>query len=227
MSTQLQLFNDTRPAWKPPLPRAVPPSLDTTTITAREPEVRSEEYLAWLRRRRRNRLYQRAMSGMRVGGNLKFITLTTSLEAVAAGKDIRASWRALLQRLRRRNLCSGYVKVMEYTKAGLPHMHLVVRGPWISQSWLSQVWAEIHLSPIVDVRRVQRKDGAASYLAKYMGKSLDARYSWSWDWVWRGFVGDWRNLLSDGFSAGAGLVDIISVWEVMLSSYGAGLRSKG
>jgi len=227
MSTQLRRLDDTTPAWKPPPWIAPALSLDTTTKTAREPDNRSEEYLAWLRRRRRNRLYQRAMSGMRVGGNLKFVTLTTSREAMKAGLDIRASWRTLLQRLRRRSLCSGYVKVMEYTKAGLPHMHLVMRGPWLSQSWLSEQWAQIHLSPIVDVRRVQRRDGAASYLAKYMGKSLDARYSWSWDWVWRGFVKDWRHLLADGFDAGADLFDIIAVWELILMRYGAGLRSKG
>jgi len=229
MEPALPPLEDTLPRriYQPP-PQLVPsPSLDTTTKTAREPETRSEEYLAWLRRRRRNRLYQRAMSGMRVGGNLKFVTLTTSQEAKAAGRDIRTSWRALLQRLRRRNLCTGYVKVMEFTKAGLPHLHLVIRGPWLSQSWLSEQWADIHLSPIVDVRRVQGKDGAASYLAKYMGKSLDARYSWSWDWVWRGFVKDWRHLLADGFNAGAELVDIIAMWELILSRYGAGLRSKG
>lgn len=239
MTTQLRLLDDT-PRWSylpPPTPSQgfehvdqvdqAAPSLDTTTITAREPKPQSKEYLEWLCRRRRNRLYQRAMSGLRVGGNLKFVTLTSSSEAMEAGRDIRQSWRVLLQRLRRRSLCSGYVKVMEYTKAGLPHLHLVIRGPWLSQSWLSQQWAEIHLSPIVDVRRVQRKDGAASYLAKYMGKSSAARYSWSWDWVWRGFVKDWRALLVDGFSAGAELVDIIAMWELILTRYGAGLRSKG
>jgi len=228
MSTQLRLLDDTpRLPWRPPSRAVDAPSLDTTTKTAREPKLRSEVYLAWLRRKRRNRLYQRAMSGLRMGGNLKFVTLTSSPESAANGLDIRSSWRVLLQRLRRRNLCSGYVKVMEFTKAGLPHFHLIIRGPWLSQSWLSRQWDQIHQSPIVDVRRVQRKDGAASYLAKYLGKSLDARYSWSWDWVWRGFVKDWRRLLTEGFEHGASLVDIISVWELILERYGAGLRSKG
>jgi len=96
---------------------------------------------------------------------------------------------------------------------------LVLRGPWLSQSWLSEVWTEIHHSPIVDVRRVRAKDGAASYLAKYMGKSLEARYSWSHDWVWVGFVKSWRDLCCDGFEAGATMLDIIAVWEAILDAY--------
>jgi len=230
MSTQLRLLNDTPAPWKPPPWVPPSPSLDTTTKTARDTSTttkeHSETYLLWLKRRRRNRLYHRAMSGMTIGGNLKFITLTTSMESAEAGKDIRQSWRVLLQRLRRRKLCSGYVKVMEFTQAGLPHFHVVLRGPWVPQSWLSEQWAEIHLSPIVDVRRVQAKDGAASYLAKYMGKSLESRYSWSQDWVWLGFVKDWKQLLTDGFAAGAELVDIIAMWGLILSRYGAGLRPK-
>lgn len=189
-------------------------SLDRTTKT-----LRARAYYQWLRRRRARRMYHRAMSGLRLGGNLRFITLTTSLEAVAAGKDIRRSFRALVMRLRRRNLCSGYVKVLEFTRAGLPHLHIIMRGPPIPQWWLSEVWAAVHLSPIVDVRAVRGKAGAAGYLAKYMGKSLESRYSWSWDWVWKGFVKTWHEFLTAMKWAFLPMVEIIRWWEYILDRY--------
>ena len=171
------------------------------------------------RKRRRNRCFQRVMSGMRLGGNLKMLTLTTSREAFDAGKDIQRSFRALVMRLRRRNLCTGYVRVVEFTRAGLPHYHVIVRGGYIPQWWLSRVWAEIHLSPVVDVRAVRGRAGGAAYLAKYLGKDARSRYSWGWDWVWRGFARDWRALCSDGYERGASMLDIVSVWEGILDAY--------
>ena len=170
-------------------------------------------------KRRKGRMYHRAMSGLRLGGKFRFITLTTSLASAEQGLDIQRSFRALVMRLRRRKLCSGYVKVKEYTRAGLPHLHVILRGPYLPQWWLSQVWGEIHMSPVVDVRAVRGKAGAASYLAKYMGKSLEARYSWSWDWVWKGFVGDWKWLLRTGFEMGNSMLDIVSMWELLLDRY--------
>lgn len=193
------------------------PLLDTTTKTARSPYAAWRE--EWLLKKRRGRCYQRVMSGLRLGGALRLMTLTTSVEAEAAELDIGKSFRALMMRLRRRNLCSGYVKVKEYTLAGRPHLHVVVRGGYLPQWWLSQVWSEIHLSPIVDVRAIRQRAGLAGYLAKYMGKSSDARYSWSWDWVWKGFVKDWKALLRDGFEMGASMLDIVAMWELVLDRY--------
>lgn len=176
----------------------------------------AQEYKA---RRRKGRGYQRIMSGLRLGGQFRLITLTTSEESWAAGKDIQSSFRALVMRLRRRRLCSGYVKVKEFTKAGRPHLHVIVRGGYILQSRIAAWWAQIHLSPIVDVRAVQRKAGAASYLAKYLGKDPRSRYSWSWDWVWRGFARDWHNLCVDGLAQGVPMLDIIAMWEVVLDLF--------
>lgn len=200
-------------------------SLDTTTKTARwEDSAWRKE---WHRARRKGRMYHRVRSGMKLGGNLKLITLTTSLVAARNGLSIQASFRSLMMRMRRRRLVSGYVKVIEYTRAGLPHIHAVIRGPYISQSWLSQAWGEIHRSPIVDVRGVRGLGGAASYLAKYMGKDDRARYSWSWDWVWKGFVGSWKALLVYGFRHDAPMVDIIRLWESILETYARNLARDG
>jgi len=189
-------------------------SLDNRQQKCTEPSLTPNQA-----RRRRGRGFHRIMSGLRLGGELKFITLTTSEESWAAGKRIQTSFRALVMRLRRRGWCSGYVRVIEYTKAGLPHYHVIMRGPYIPQSYLSQMWGEIHLSPIVDVRAVRGKVGAASYLAKYLGKDRASRYSWSWDWVWRGFARDWRNLVAEMLAHQVFMFDIISMWEGILDAY--------
>ncbi len=173
------------------------------------------------RDRKRRRTFQRVISGLKRGGEFKFITLTTSEESWQAGKDIQESWRALKERLGRRGLISGYVKVKEFTKRGYPHLHIIVRGRWIPQMWLSQVWADIHLSPVVDVRRVQAKDGAAGYLSKYLGKDTRAKCSWGWTWVWPGFVRDWKRLQVELRYLGGGMVGMIRVWDAILEHYDA------
>jgi len=194
------------------------PLLDTTTITARE-----GPYEAWRRewnaKRRRSRVYQRVMSGTRLGGPWQMWTLTTSVESWNAGKSIQASFRALTMRLRRRGLCSGYLRVVEYTKRGLPHLHVLIKGPPIPHWWLSEVWSELHMSPVVWFSKVRHGAGAGAYLGKYLGKDPAARYSWSWDWVWKGFVKDWKVLVRDGFELGATMLDIVAMWELVLDRY--------
>jgi len=177
--------------------------------------------------RKRRRTFQRVISGLKVGGHFKFITLTTSEESWAANKDIQESWRALKERMTRRGLISGYVKVKEFTKRGLPHLHIIVRGPWIPQWWLSQAWKDIHISPVVDVRRVQGQGGAAAYLSKYLGKDPRAKCSWGWTWVWKGFVKDWKRHVGDGLEGGASMVDIIEVWNCILVEHGEKVRGNG
>lgn len=161
-----------------------------------------------------------AMSGLKMPGTYRLVTLTTSTEAWSAGKDIQQSYRALLGRLRRRGLCSGYVKVAEFTKAGLPHLHIIFRGKFIPWVWLSEVWREIHLSPVVHVTAIRGRGGMARYLAKYLSKDPIARLACSWDWVWKGFRGDWKKIVKWSSWANYELVEILRRWEMMLVLYG-------
>lgn len=137
------------------------------------------------------RCYHRVMSGINRGGTLRFITLTSSDEAPA---DIQKSWHALKERMVRRRLLDGYIKVPEYTKKGKLHLHVLFRGSYIEQFMISEWWSQIHHSRVVDIRAVQltrRPRKVASYMAKYMSKEMAGRYSWSWGWVWKGFCRDW------------------------------------
>lgn len=97
-------------------------------------------------------------------------------------------------RMLRRGLINGYIKCPEHTLDGKIHLHILFRGAYISQLLLSRWWAQIHNSPVVDIRAIRprgTKSRIANYMAKYMAKELSGRYSWSWGWVWRGFASHW------------------------------------
>jgi hypothetical protein len=134
------------------------------------------------------------MSGVERGGVLRFLTLTSSNDSP---DTCQRSFRALYMRLKRRNLLQGYIKVPEQSKNGKQHLHVLFRGSYIEQAYISHLWQQIHHAKIVDIRQVDRKRGnrkIASYMAKYMSKENIYRYSWNWGWVWRGFCNDWQQL---------------------------------
>lgn len=132
------------------------------------------------------------MSGITRGGQLRFLTLTSTPDSP---KNIENSWRALYMRMKRRGLIQGYIKVPELTKSGLLHYHILFRGKFIAQKLISLWWSQIHGARVVDIRYVKvsrQPTRVAGYMAKYMSKESAGRYSWSWGWVWKGFCNDWR-----------------------------------
>lgn len=143
---------------------------------------------------KRRRCFHRVMSGIERGGRLRFLTLTSSNDSPPT---IQPSWRKLVMRMRRRGLVKGYIKVPELSKNGKQHCHVLFRGTYIEQAWLSAQWQEIHGAKVVDIRKAvvgKSKTRIAAYLAKYMSKEGAGRYSWDWGWVWKGFVKDWCRL---------------------------------
>lgn len=85
------------------------------------------------------------------------------------------SWSILWRRLRRRwgPRAVGYAKIVELTKAGVPHLHILVECPFIAQRELSAMWSELTGSFIVDIRRVRSRRGISGYLSNYLTKALD------------------------------------------------------
>lgn len=140
--------------------------------------------------RKIRRLYQRFFTGAFVRGRLRFLTLTTSDQAIAQGKDLHRDWEVLVKRMRRRFGSFEYLGVKE-TKGDRQHLHMVFRGSYMEWLWISQQWEEIHLSPVTDIRAADfaRKKGMGWELAKYMGKELRNRYWASYGWVFKGWVG--------------------------------------
>ncbi len=148
----------------------------------------------WHPSQKSRRCYHRVISGIERGGDLRFLTLTSSKESPVS---CQKSFRSLYKRLQRRGLIKGYIKVPELSRNGKQHLHVLFRGSYIEQAYLSHVWQELHKAKVIDIRRVHSsvdKRKLASDMASYMSKTNAFRYSWNWDWVWRGFCRDWTKL---------------------------------
>jgi hypothetical protein len=147
------------------------------------------------------------------------ITLGHSALAVNAGLDIKTDFRKLVAVMRRRGLLKGYIKVIEFTKLGQPHIHMVYRGKFFMQVMISWLWSEVHLSPVVWINYIRRPQQGASYVAKYLGKDPACRYSMSHDWLWVGVAGDWKSLVCYSVKQGWEWEKLLGLWENILDSW--------
>jgi hypothetical protein len=108
----------------------------------------------------------------------KFMTLTakpslwTSPDECAVG--MRDAFAKLIRIMRKQwpGRTIEYMRVFEKTKAGWPHLHVLMRAPWIDQKWLSATWEELTGAFIVDIRAVDNVEKAVFYVTKYIGKEL-------------------------------------------------------
>lgn len=141
-------------------------------------------------RKRFRRMYHRVRSGLEKSGDVRLLTLTSSPQS----GDFQRDFRMLIMRLRRRGLVTDYIRCPEKTATGLRHEHILFRGSYVEQAYLSHLWSKIHNAPVVDIRRVGGRHRLACYLANYLAKSPAGRYSYSWAWVWKGFAKSWKRL---------------------------------
>jgi hypothetical protein len=133
------------------------------------------------------------------------MTLTSSPEYT----DIHRSFDRLRKRIRRLYGRFEYCCIKEHTKEGLEHLHLVYRGKFIPQKWLSDTWNDIHGAKIVWIAQLYTWK-LAKHLGRYFIKEGVGRFWMSWGWVYRGFVRDWKVIVSKfGESA-------VRVWKDLL-----------
>jgi len=124
---------------------------------------------------------------------LRFLTLTSS---VSSPHDIRRSFRVFVKRVRRAYGKFEYIVVKEQTRSGLNHLHMIYRGSYMSQYWISRNWNEIHSASIVYIQKIREQSYKLGvYLVKDMSKQMITRFSWSWGWVYPGFVKDWKRFV--------------------------------
>lgn len=118
----------------------------------------------------------------------KFITLTCNPNHMEAPRQVYDRTRRQLSEmakvLRKKLGEFEYLRILEVTKKGMPHYHLLARCPYIPQSDLSTIWNELTNAPIVDVRKIQKCDNVFRYMVKYLCKQTyipwtDRRASWS------------------------------------------------
>lgn len=110
------------------------------------------------------------------GAPTKFITLTVNPryypEPFEALTRLIRSWKTILQRAKRERKAEKieYLGVVELTKKGVPHLHILARAPYIDQKWLSDRMYELMRSPVVHVTAVRSSRHVARYVSKYVAK---------------------------------------------------------
>lgn len=63
-----------------------------------------------------------------------------------------------------------YLRVLEITKRGWPHYHLVARCPYLPHQLASDTWNALTGAPIVDVRQIKQSKDVYWYVVKYLSK---------------------------------------------------------
>ena len=126
--------------------------------------------------RKRKKLIKRIINGE----PSTFLTLTVNPSLYRTRHDAfqkaTVAVNYLFKRLRRRfkGQSLQYALVWETTKQGWPHAHILMRAPFMPQSLISRIWNELTGAPIIDIRAVRNKREIASYVGKYLTKSLEA-----------------------------------------------------
>lgn len=110
------------------------------------------------------------------GAPTTLLTLTINPAAHAdpasAARALVKCWRLMRQRLTRDGYCGKqpFIAVVEATKRGWPHLHVLARLPYVPHAYLSKLARKYIGSPIVDIRRIHSRKHAARYVAKYVSK---------------------------------------------------------
>lgn len=116
----------------------------------------------------------------KAGKPTAFLTLTVSNRHYEteheAANDLKRAWCALRRRLQRQYPSSKFpfLAVFERHKSGWPHMHLLLRAPFVPVKELRRMWEEITThSWNVNIMALGT-DGLVAYAAKYIGKDVQA-----------------------------------------------------
>lgn len=142
--------------------------------------------------------FHRLISGLIVadlkGEDVRFFTLTTSKDSDFS--RLKRDFTVLKLRIERKYGRINYLKVR--TSEGNGTLHVVYRGPFIPQKWLSDSWNDIHDSPIVDIRLIRNgpKRIARYVVSQYLANqgSRYVGYSFSPCWIFKGAIKEWERL---------------------------------
>ncbi len=128
------------------------------------------------------RIYKQALlKAQAMAGNPeRMITLTlrsgSPLRIYLQVDQLRKRRRLLVQRIRRTFGTFEYFEVLELQRNGTPHLHVLCRGTYISQRWLSTAWLRISGSPIVHIRKIDTVQRGAQEATKYVTKTAGDLY---------------------------------------------------
>lgn len=116
------------------------------------------------------------ISEVKEGSPQRLITLTVNPSwfdsPIERAEKLVAAWRLIRRRFLKlhRNAVVEFMAIFEKTQLGEPHLHIVQRGAFMSQRWLSSQLEQLIGAKIVDIRYVRSPKHVAWYVAKYIGK---------------------------------------------------------
>lgn len=120
---------------------------------------------------------KRQLIAQGVGGQpTTFLTLTSrkreDMTDEEAAKQLSWAWRVLRKRIMRLKKFKTlpFIAIMERHKSGWPHLHLLLRMPFLSQAWISRQMAGLCDGPNVWIEHLWDRKKAAAYCAKYCSK---------------------------------------------------------
>lgn len=119
------------------------------------------------------RAHRGAFEFHEVGKSLRFLTLTSheSLDKITSLKVWPLAWKKLHTRANREGGHGAYLMVPERHKDGRLHMHALVTWP-MGKKWWKDNGRECGLGFMSDSDIIRHPGGAASYVTKYLMKSL-------------------------------------------------------
>jgi len=122
---------------------------------------------------------KRIVFGVSTLGPCWFITVTYRMVEDVARMDaagVAKDWRRFLKLLKLEFPLVKWLRVIESTKKGQPHLHLIMGDMKASgeaiRRFVKSAWTKVTGSFIVDVEPVLGAKGAARYLAKYLRKEM-------------------------------------------------------
>ncbi len=83
---------------------------------------------------------------------------------------LKENFKCLVAKLRRQFGTFEYALVWELTHRGVPHAHVLFRGTYIPQKWLSNAWKKLGAGYIVDIRSLKSVPARAFHATKYLAK---------------------------------------------------------
>ena len=109
---------------------------------------------------------------IRSGHAQRFMTLTLRPRSEISLSDrvafLRKSFRTLLKVIRHEWGPMEYASVIELQENGSPHLHILQRGCYISQQWLSRTWLALTGAWHVNIKRATNTRASAHELSKYL-----------------------------------------------------------
>lgn len=105
-----------------------------------------------------------------------FLTLTSrrvkGKTANQAALELSRAWRLLRLRIMRKKKIKSlpFLAVIEATKSGWPHLHILLRAPYIHWRYIRFVMLKLINSPIIRIERINNKQKVSNYCAKYCSK---------------------------------------------------------